>query len=510
MPQDNMPQDNMPQDNMPQDRLTGDASASSASSAPRPADVVLCGRVVTMDRTERVLADGAVAVVANRIVAVGDRSEITSAHIGKRVVAGPDAIILPGFSDCHTHSTQSLVRGLIAGELPMIARIYRPADAILSPEEAHLASKLCAAQLVLSGVTSVCDFATGWTPAHEDAIIAAHAEVGLRCILLRGRSDQLSHHAALYAQERGRSSGKVAEGAAERDLLRTEELLKRARATPDGLFQAGVCPSSLLGFSEHYFRAGHALAAAYDATLQVHAARDREEVEFCLAMYGCRPIERLAELGVVDDRLVVVHGQLASDGEIALLGKARANLVHSAVESVNLLNRIPSLSRMLRAGINLGLGCDNAANDIFAVMHTAWAMQVGLHGLENYEPNCVTELELLRMATSAAARLLRQDRFTGSIEVGKMADLVVIDGSAPHLFPTQDLATELVRYAGRGNVRHVLVAGRFVVEDFRNATVDVGELARAIAPVAARVGPLLRERRYQPLPRFGGRHPGRD
>jgi 5-methylthioadenosine/S-adenosylhomocysteine deaminase len=495
---------------MPQDRLTGDASASGTSAtAPRQVDLVLYGRVVTMDGTERVLADGAVAIAANRIVAVGERSRVTAAHAGKRTVGGPDAIILPGFFDCHTHSTQSLVRGLIAGELPMIARIYRPADAMLSPEEAHLASKLCATQLVLSGVTSVCDFATGWTTAHEDAIIAAHAEVGLRCILLRGRPDQLSHHAALYAQERERSSSKVTEGAAERDLIRTEELLKRARGTPDGLFAAGVCPSSLLGFSEHYFRAGQALAAAYDATLQVHAARDREEVEFCLAMYGCRPIERLADLGVVDDRLVVVHGQLATDAEIALLGKARANLVHSAVESVNLLNRIPSLSRMLRAGINLGLGCDNAANDIFTVMHTAWAMQVGLYGLENYEPNCVTELELLRMATSAAARLLRQDRLTGSIEVGKMADLVVIDGGAPHLFPTQDLATELVRYAGRGDVRHVLVAGRLVVEDFRNTTVDVAELAQAIAPVAARIGPLTRERRYQPLPRFGSRQPGR-
>src|SRR5262249_13930684 len=156
--------------------------------------------------------------------------------------------------------------------------------------------------------------------------------------------------------------------------------------------------------------------------------------------------------------------------------------------------------RMIRAGINVGLGCDNGVNDIFAVMHTAWAMQVGLHGLENYEPNCVTELALLRMATAGAARLLRQDHITGSIETGKMADLVVLDGGAPHLFPMQDLPTELVRYAGRSNVRHVLVGGRLVVENFRNATVDVEELARATAPIAARIAPLMRERRYQPLP----------
>jgi 5-methylthioadenosine/S-adenosylhomocysteine deaminase len=107
------------------------------------------------------------------------------------------------------------------------------------------------------------------------------------------------------------------------------------------------------------------------------------------------------------------------------------------------------------------------------------------------------------MATCGAARLLRQDRLTGSIELGKMADLVVIDGGAPHLFPMQDLPTELVRYGSRANIRHVLVGGRFVVENFVNATVDVEELARATVPIAARIGPLMRARRYQPLPHFG-------
>jgi 5-methylthioadenosine/S-adenosylhomocysteine deaminase len=477
--------------------------SDSLPSVPRTVDVILCGRVVTMDDMCTMFADGAVAVANGKIVAVGQRHEILARYLAVRMIDDPEAIVLPGFVDCHTHSTQSLVRGLIAGELPMITRIYRPADAMLSPEDAHYATKLCSTQLVLSGVTSVCDFATGWTVEHEDAIIAAHTEVGVRCTFLRGRSDQESYHAALYSQERDRSSSKVTPGAAERDLLRTEELLKRAAREPEGLFRAGVCPSSLLGYSEHYFKAGHTLAADYDTTLQVHAARDREEVEFCLAVYGRRPIERLADLGVIDNRLVVVHGQLATDAEIRLLGAGRANLVHSAVESVNSLNRIPSVGRMLCAGVNVGLGCDNGANDIFMVMHTAWAMQVGLHGLENYEPNCVTELELLQMATSHGARLLRQDRYAGSIEAGKMADLVVLDGGAPHLFPIHDLPTELVRYAGRANVRHVLVGGIFIVDNFRITTVDVDELARKTGPIAVRMGQAMLGRRYQSFPNLG-------
>jgi 5-methylthioadenosine/S-adenosylhomocysteine deaminase len=463
------------------------------------ADLILRGRVMTFDTLGRVIGDGAIAIADGRILGVGSRAEIAARYTATRDLAPPDAIILPGFTDSHTHSTQSLVRSLVAGELPMIYRLYIPADMALTPDEAHIGAQLCAAQLALSGVTTVCDFATGTTPEHEEAIIAGVLAAGLRCVFLRGNGDQVAHHAALYSQITQRSHLRVTPGQAARDLDRTEILLKRAALDPEGFFAAGVCPSGLLGFSPDYFQAASALAERYDATLQVHAARDREEVEFSLACFGRRPIEQLYDMGVVNDRLVVVHAILAGEKEIEILGRGGAAIAHSAAECVNILNRVPSVARWQAAGITVGLGCDNAVNDMFSVLHTAWALQIGIHGLANYEPDVLTERDLLTMATMGGARLTRQQTWRGSIAPGKVADLVVLDGGAPHLFPLQDPYADLVRFAGRSNVRHVLVGGAFVVEEFRNCRVDVPALARAAAPIAAKLAAELGPRRYRSL-----------
>jgi 5-methylthioadenosine/S-adenosylhomocysteine deaminase len=291
----------------------------------------------------------------------------------------------------------------------------------------------------------------------------------------------------------------VLEGAAERDLVRTEDLLRRAAADPEGLFHAGVCPSSLLGYSDRYFAEAARLARRHDATLQVHAARDREEVEFCLSVFGRRPIERLADLGMIDDRLVCVHAILATPGEIATLGRAGAKVAHSAVEIINILNGIPHVGAMRMAGITVGLGCDNAVNDMFAVMHTAWALQVGHHGVAGYQPDVLTEDDVMAMATIDAARLLRLDASIGSIEVGKQADLVVLDGGGAHMMPLQAVPTDIVRFAGRSNVRDVFVRGEAVVRGGAPVGVDLDELRRAVERIGARLSGIVQPRRYKGL-----------
>ncbi len=112
------------------------------SAEPAPVDLVVTGRIVTMDTQRRIIRDGAVATRDGRIVAVGERADILAGFAAARMLDAPNQIITPGFSDCHTHSTQSLVRGLIAGELPMIYRLYIPADMELTPDEAYLGARL--------------------------------------------------------------------------------------------------------------------------------------------------------------------------------------------------------------------------------------------------------------------------------------------------------------------------------------------------------------------------------
>jgi 5-methylthioadenosine/S-adenosylhomocysteine deaminase len=463
-------------------------------------DLIVRGRVATMDAARRVFEDGAVAARGGTILAVGPADEIERAYAPARRIGGSGAIVLPGFVEGHTHCTQCFVRSLTSNELPMIPRLYNPAQRSLSPEQAGTAVRLIAAQLLRAGVTTMCEGTLN--PAHEEAIVDAVLETGIRCALARGAADQDFHHAALYAQIRDRSWIKPRAGEAEADLARTEAFLDRYPARGKGMIRGAVNASALLGFSETYFREGAAIARKRDATIQVHVGRDREEVEFCLAIWGRRPIERLADLGVIDPHLVAVHAVLASEREIELLAEGGAALAHSPVECVANMNAIPNLPRFRSRGIRVTLGCDNQGNDMFAAMRAAWLIHGAKFGVAAYDPEFLSAGDLLAMATIEGASALRLDDLTGSLEPGKAADIVVLDGDAPHLMALQHLASDVVRYATRGEVLQTIVAGRVLYDRGSFATIDIEKLAVAAAAGAAHARSVLDGRRYKPLPEF--------
>lgn len=464
------------------------------------ADLIVTGRIVTMDARRRVLEDGAIAVKNGAIVAMGTTGDIAKRYTAARMLGGPAAIVLPGFIEGHTHCTQCFVRSLTSNELPMIPRIYSPAQRSLNAEQAGITVKLIAAQLLRAGVTTMCEGTLN--PAHEPAIVQAIEETGIRCALARGAPDQDFHHAALYEQLRSKSWLKKRPGEAEADLAHTEDFLRRYPARGKGLIRGAVNASALLGFSETYFREGAAIARKNDATLQVHVGRDREEVEFCLSIWGRRPIERLADLGVIDEHLVAVHAVLASEREIELLAEGKAALAHSPVECVANMNAIPNLPRFRSRGIRVTLGCDNQGNDMFVAMRAAWLIHGAKFGVGAYDPEFLTAGELLAMATIEGAQALRLDDLTGSLETGKAADIVVLDGNAPHLLSMQNLPSEIVRFATRGEVQQTIVAGRVLYDRGELTTIDLPAIAAQAREGAEYVRGIVGERRYKPLPSF--------
>jgi 5-methylthioadenosine/S-adenosylhomocysteine deaminase len=468
-------------------------------TGPQTCDTVLVGRVVTMNPDREILTDGAVAVLDGCIVAAGDRAAVLADWTPAHLLAPPRAIIIPGLIDAHTHMAQTLVRGLIANELPYILRILQPVTTAMTPEEIATAAMLCATQLLSSGVTTVCEGAIGMADEHLAALLDAVQTVGIRCNVVLGRSDQTMHHAALYAQLRDRSTINVRAGAAEADLLRTEALLQRFPPGGPGRVTAGICASSLTGFSTHYMQQAHALAERTGAKLHIHASRDREEVEFCLGVYGRRPIEQLAHLGVLSSRTVLAHAMLATERELVLMGQAGCGVAHSPIECVNILNAVPNVRLMRELGITVGLGGDNAANDMFRVMHGAWVAHGATRGIASYDPAVMPAEDILAMATIDAARLLGLDHAIGSIEVGKQADLVMLDGTDPHLFPVQALVPELVRYGSRGDVRTVMVGGRIVRDPEGVTTIDPASLAARCDRDGGRLRAIALGGRYRSL-----------
>lgn len=458
------------------------------------------GTVVTCAAADTVIRDGAIAFRDGEILRVGPAAEVRSEHPDADVVGGADSIVIPGMIDCHTHAAQSLVRSLIAAEAPMIYRIYLPVEDAMTLDEVATAVDLLVAQHLRSGITCVAE--TTATPEHVPVVRSRLAASGMRALLADGAADQRGRHVSVYGQTADRSS---AERRAEVDI---DDALRRVAAfldeyPPDGtgLLRGSVIASHLMSASESLTRASAELAAERGARLQMHLARDREEVEFSLAVHGARPGEVLARWGVLSPRLLAVHGILLTDRELAALGAAGAAVAHSPLEALNILNRMPSVARMRAFGVTVGLGCDNALNDPWGTMRGMLQLQSAASGITDFDAETVTPGDALRMMTIDAARALGWDDRVGSLEVGKRADLVVVDGTGPHLFPVVHPTWDLVRYGSRGEVSDVFVDGEPRVRDGALVGVDVDELRARANAAAARLAPVAESRRYRPLPR---------
>jgi 5-methylthioadenosine/S-adenosylhomocysteine deaminase len=460
-------------------------------------DLIINGTVVTCDDGDRVMSDGAIAIEGDRIVAVGQRDDIAREWTARRVSARPDAILMPGMVDAHTHSAQSMHRSLIAGELPMIHRLYLPGEDAMTDADLATAVDVLTAQYLRCGITTFAESAasTRNLPIVEDAVRAA----GVRCLLAAGRGDQDFSHVSIYGQTTSNSWARVRPGDTDARLTEMSALLDHLPPDSTDLVRGSVLASHLTSCSPDLVRASAALAADRGAVWQVHVARDREEVEFSLAVLGARPVQVLAEWGVLGPATLAIHAILAVDQEIALLGQAGAAVAHAPAEALNILNRIPPVQRIRAAGVTVGLACDNAINDGWEVMRVALGIHAAVYGITDYDAEHLLPREVLRMMTIDSARALGWADQIGSLEVGKQADVVVIDGTAPHLGPTQDVVADLVRYCSRAEVRDVYVAGVQLLDDAVLVGVDPAELRARAGGAAARIRDAVSGRRYRPL-----------
>ena len=472
-------------------------SSAPPASARRSVDAIVLGRVVTLNRARDVLLDGAVAIAGGNIVAVGPREEVLRSSQARQTIGGPRAIVLPGMIDTHTHCTQCFVRALTANELPMIPRVYVPAQRSLSPAQAHATVRLIAAQLIRAGVTTLCDGTV--IGAHEEATLAALEEVGIRACVARGAPDQDFMHAALYSQLSERSSVTPRPGEAEAELTRTAAFLARYPTRGAGLIRGAVNVSALPSFSETSSvsplrwreRTTPPSRCTWRATARRWSSRSR--------CGGAGPSSGWPTWVSSIAHLVAVHAVLASGPEIDLLakGRRRADPLPHGVRVQPECH--PDVQRFRNAGIPVGLGCDNQGNDMLATMRATLLIQGAVWGIPRYEPDYLTADDVLEMSTIEAARVLRWDDRIGSLEAGKAADVTVLDGDAPHLVPTQDLVTEIVRFATRAEVTHVMVNGRLLLDQGRHTTIDLEKLRAEAEAGAAHVHAMVAGRRYRPL-----------
>jgi 5-methylthioadenosine/S-adenosylhomocysteine deaminase len=454
----------------------------SDAGAPRAVDLLIDGGdVVTMDEAGTVVRDGAIAVSGGAIAWIGPREEGRRRFRAAATVDAGGRLVLPGLVDAHFHTAQQLLRGTLAAlgrrrrlKIPIWKNYYIPFEALLTPEDVYLSGLVAYTDMISVGTTC---FAEAGGP-HPDEMGRAALEVGLRGFV------------ALNTVDTGRDIPPAMMMTAAEALKRNVELVERWRG--QGRVQAWLALRQIIVCTTGLVRDIGAAARDLDVKIHTHLCEGTYEIDYALEHFGRRPAEYLEEIGVLDHRLHAAHSVLLAPEEVELYVRRRVSAAHCAFN--NYAIGPPRLVEMWRRGIDVGLGTDGAASwgplDIFQVAHVARVGQQAVFGTPWHIRGNMASEELLAVATRGGARALGLGQEIGSLEVGKRADVLVVDRDALDQGPDGDpLFVAACAVTGR-DVRTVVVDGRVVMKDREMLTVDV-EAVRA--RLAAR-RPALMER----------------
>ncbi|MDD2465171.1 MAG: amidohydrolase [Desulfobulbus sp.] len=421
--------------------------------------------ILALPGSDTLIGSGYIALSGNHIVALGPMENCPTADIGTEV-DGQGQLAMPGLVNGHCHAPMTLFRGL-ADDLDLTTWLHQhifPAEAkMVSPEMVYWCSKLAAAEMLLSGTTTVAD---GYF--YEDAVARACTEAGLRCIASQAVIDF------------------PAPGV--EDPRKNIEVAERFLADWQGrdpLVSPAVFAHAPYSCSNDTLKRAKALAAKYQVPFFIHLAETSSEQTQIAQPRGQTPVAHLDALGVLDSETVCVHCVWVDKDDIALLKRRGAAVVTCPQSNAKLASGQAPLVEMLDQGLRLSIGTDGAASgnslDLFREMGFA-AM---LHKINPCQATAMPANEMLAMATFGGSGALNLPAGLGRLEPGAAADIILLDLQQPHLQPFH--SSHLLVYSGCGSsVRSVIVNGRLVVREGALQTLDLREIQERVGELARR------------------------
>lgn len=420
------------------------------------ADLLIHARwIVTVETDGEVLADHALAIRDGKIVAIVP-PEGVAAVSAKETVRLPRHVLMPGLVNLHCHAAMTLLRGY-ADDLALMDWLQNhiwPAEGKhVSDEFVYDGTLIGMAEMIRSGTTTVNDMYF-YNSAVARAGLAAGMRTFVGCSIL-----EFPTNYGLNADDY------INKGLKERDEFVGESMVTFTLA-----------PHAPYTVSDATFRKVVTLAEQLDLPIHCHIHETQDEINGSLSEHQVRPLARLAALGLLSPRLVAAHMVHLNDEEIALAAHHGVSVAHNPTSNMKLASGIAPVQKLLAAGVNVGIGTDGAASNNKLDMLADTRMSALLAKVGTQDPTAVPAATALRMATLNGARALGIEARTGSVAVGKDADVIALDLGVLETAPTFDPISHIVYAAGREQVSHVWAAGRALLRERQLVTLNEGEL----------------------------------
>ncbi|MBW2490399.1 MAG: amidohydrolase [Deltaproteobacteria bacterium] len=434
--------------------------------------VIQNGTFITMNSDLDIINNGVLCIKNDKLDKIEPLENNASLPIGETIIDAHGGIIMPGLVNTHTHLPMALFRGL-ADDLPLskwLNEYIFPAEANhIHSESVRIGALLSCAEMLLSGTTTCCD---GYF--HEDSVASAANEIGIRAILGQGVIDFPAPGVPKP----------------ENNVNNAITFIQKWKNISPLIIPSIFCHSP-------YTCSGATLKKAKDAAetegvlFQIHVGETKDECLQIQTKHHTTPIKYLDKMGIIDKNTLLIHAVWMDDDDIEIIAKRRGSVSHNPESNMKLASGIAPVPALLKAGVTVGLGTDGCASnnnlDLFSEMDTA----AKLHKVSAMDPMLMDAVTVLKMATIEGARSLGLHDITGSLEVGKQADVIILDTHKPHLVPVYNPVSHIVYAAQGSDVQDVIVNGRILVKDRKLLSVDLGHILEKVINFSKNISPNL-------------------
>ncbi|MBP6123724.1 MULTISPECIES: amidohydrolase [Providencia] len=426
-------------------------TASFSGFAATPADIIILdGTVLTMDPKNSVIEKGTVVIKKNKIIAVGG-PELAKQYQAKKVLDVDGDIVMPGLINTHTHASMTVFRSL-ADDVPdrLHRYIFPLENKMVSRDMVRIGANLANIEMIKGGVTTYVDMYY-----FEDEVAKTVDKIGLRAVL--GES----------VIQFPVADAKNADEGINYAVNFIKEYQDHPRITP-----AFAPHAPYTNTTEHLQKIAK-LSLELDAPVMIHLAEtDREQEEIAKRTGGKSPVQYMADIGALNHKVIAAHAIMVDEKDIDLLKQYDVGVAHNISANTKSAKGVAPVTTMLAKGVRVGLGTDGPMSSNTLTTMNELNLVGKIHKLENKDRSAMPPLTVVEMATMGSAKALHMEDKLGSLEAGKLADIIVVDTKAPNMVPMYSPYAALVYGANGGNVRHTIVDGNILMEDRKLLTAD--------------------------------------
>jgi len=421
-------------------------------------------QIITMNSHRDVYENGYVVFEGGRILEIGTMDSLLS--FTGEVIDGANGILMPGMINLHTHLGMIPFRGLKDDCKDRLRKFLLPMEEkFMTADLAAASAKYAICELLLSGVTTFFDMYY-----FENEIAKAAEKMKIRGIL----GETIMEHRSF----RGYSSNS-------QNFDSVERFIHNWKDHP--LITPAIAPHGTNTCSIEALKKCRQLSGKYQIPLTIHAAEMDYEMNYFKSRYHSTPIEFLAEIGVLDEWTVAAHCIHVNKKDLELIKKADTSIAHCIGSNTKAAKGVAPVKQMLDLGIVVGLGTDGPASGNTLDLFTQFKLCANFHKNETKDRTAFPAKEVISLGTIQGARALHMDDKIGSIEVGKQADLVLLETKSVNMFPVYDPHSAVVYSGNSSNVDTVFVAGQCLVKNKRLVHCDLDEIKEQLSEEMKRV-----------------------